>query len=48
HECDHLDGVLFIDKVTDPSTFSTWEQFEIHRRSAFIERITEFVERTNP
>ncbi|MCP4959566.1 MAG: peptide deformylase, partial [Actinomycetia bacterium] len=46
HECDHLDGVLFIDKVTDPSTFSTWEQFEIHRRSAFIERITEFVERT--
>ncbi len=47
HECDHLDGVLFIDKVTDPATLSTWEQFEIHRRSAFIERITEFVERTS-
>ncbi len=45
HECDHLDGVLFIDKVTDPSSISTWEQFEVHHRAAFIERITAFVER---
>lgn len=45
HECDHLDGVLFIDKVTDPSTIATWEQFEAHHRAAFVERITAFVER---
>ena len=45
HECDHLDGVLFIDKVTDPSTIATWEQFDAHHRAAFIERITAFVER---
>lgn len=45
HEVDHLDGVLFIDKVTDPSTLCTWETFEAHHRDAFIERITAFVER---
>lgn len=45
HESDHLDGVLFIDKVTDPSTLATWEQFEAHQRDAFVERITEFVAR---
>jgi peptide deformylase len=45
HECDHLDGVLFIDRVTDPSSLATWPEFEAHHREAFIERITEFVER---
>ena len=28
HECDHLDGRLFLDRVSDPTTFTTWEQFE--------------------
>ncbi len=45
HECDHLDGVLFLDRVTDPTTFTTWEQFERFHRDAFIERITTFVNR---
>lgn len=45
HECDHLDGVLFIDKITDPLTLATWDQFELHHRDAFVERITEFVRR---
>ena len=45
HECDHLDGVLFIDRVTDPTTLATWSEFEQHHRDAFIERITAFVER---
>ena len=40
HECDHLDGVLFLDRVTDPTTFTTWEQFERFHRAAFVERIT--------
>lgn len=44
HECDHLDGVLFIDKVADPSTLATWEQFETHHRDAFVKRITKFVQ----
>jgi peptide deformylase len=45
HECDHLDGRLFLDRVTDPTTFTTWEQFERFHRDAFVERITEFVRR---
>ena len=28
HELDHLDGMLFLDRVTDPATLTTWEQFE--------------------
>jgi peptide deformylase len=38
HELDHLDGVLFLDRVRDPATFTTWEQFERHHRAAFVER----------
>lgn len=45
HECDHLDGVLFIDKVTNAATIATWEQYELHHRDAFVDRITEFVKR---
>jgi peptide deformylase len=45
HELDHLDGVLFLDRVTDPTTFTTWESFERYHRAAFVERITEFVRR---
>ena len=45
HECDHLDGRLFLDRVTDPTTFTTWEQFERFHRDAFVERITAFVAR---
>lgn len=45
HELDHLDGVLFLDRVHDTRTLTTWEQFERHHRAAFVERITAFVER---
>ena len=46
HEVDHLDGVLFVDRVYDPRTLATWEQFESYHRDAFIARITAFVART--
>jgi peptide deformylase len=45
HECDHLDGKLFLDRVTDPTTFTTWEQFERFHRDDFVARISRFVER---
>ena len=45
HEVDHLDGVLFLDRVRDPSTFSTWEQFDRHRRADFEARARELVDR---
>jgi peptide deformylase len=44
HECDHLDGKLFVDRA-DPSTFATWTEFERHHKAAFVERITELVKR---
>ncbi|HEY1279952.1 MAG TPA: peptide deformylase [Acidimicrobiales bacterium] len=39
HECDHLDGVLFVDRVRDPTTFSTWAQFDRFRRAAFVAEV---------
>ncbi|MGI9051211.1 MAG: peptide deformylase, partial [Ilumatobacteraceae bacterium] len=45
HECDHLDGRLFLDRVADTTTLTTWAQFERFHRAAFVERITEFVAR---
>ena len=45
HEVDHLDGVLFLDRVRDPTTFSTWEQFDRHQRDEFIARARALVER---
>jgi peptide deformylase len=44
HEVDHLDGILFVDRA-DPRSLSTWEHFDRYERDAFVERITEFVER---
>jgi peptide deformylase len=45
HELDHLDGVLFVDRVADQSTLSTWEQFERFHRDEFVERARRLVER---
>jgi peptide deformylase len=45
HELDHLDGTLFVDRVDDPATLSTWAEFERFHRDAFVERARELVER---
>ena len=45
HEVDHLDGKIFVDRVTDPTTFATWTEFERHHRAAFIDKMTELVAR---
>jgi peptide deformylase len=45
HEVDHLDGVLFLDRVRDPSTFSTWEEFDRHHRDAFVAHAEQLVAR---
>lgn len=44
HECDHLDGKLFVDRA-DPSTFATWTEFERHHKAAFVEKVTALVKR---
>jgi len=45
HEVDHLNGVLFIDRVEDSRTLATWPEFERHAREVFVAEITEFVKR---
>ena len=45
HECDHLDGKLFLDRVTDPTTFCTWREFARYREEGFRETVRKTVER---
>ncbi|MGC9221590.1 MAG: peptide deformylase [Solirubrobacteraceae bacterium] len=45
HELDHLDGVLFLDRVKDPSTFTNWAQFDRFHREAFEARARAIVAR---
>lgn len=45
HEVDHLDGVLFVDRVEDPALLTTWEQFERDERAAFEARARALVAR---
>jgi peptide deformylase len=42
HEVDHLDGVLMLDRVSDPTSFTTWEQFDRHHREAFLRRVAPY------
>ena len=45
HELDHLDGILFVDRVEDPTTLTTWSQFERFHQDDFARRARELVER---
>jgi peptide deformylase len=45
HEVDHLDGVLFVDRVTDPKTLCTWAEFDRFHREPFVARAMELVKR---
>jgi peptide deformylase len=45
HEVDHLDGTLFVDRVLDPTTLTTWAEFERFHRDGFLERAARIVER---
>ena len=45
HEVDHLLGKVFLDRVTDTTTLSTWGDFERFHRDAFVERARALVAR---
>ena len=45
HECDHLDGIVFVDRVKDPTTFATWAEFDRFHKEAFVKRIVPFIEK---
>lgn len=36
HECDHLDGMLFVDRVVDTRTLATWSEWERHHKDAWL------------
>jgi peptide deformylase len=44
HEVDHLNGKIFVDRA-DPSTFTTWTEFERHHKAAFVAQVTQLVAR---
>ena len=43
HEVDHLDGLLFMDKVEDTSTLATWDSFDKYKHHDFVIRVKELV-----
>jgi peptide deformylase len=45
HEVDHLHGMLFVDRVRDPKTLCTWQEWERHHRAPFVEQVREIVAR---
>tara|TARA_A100001037_G_C14780011_1_gene469929 strand:- start:24 stop:602 length:579 start_codon:yes stop_codon:yes gene_type:complete len=44
HECDHLDGVLFPHRVTDPRSFCSWSVFVEFQQRAFADKVRVLVE----
>lgn len=45
HECDHLDGKLFLDRVHDPRTLCTWKEFGRRAEADFRESVRAIVAR---
>jgi peptide deformylase len=45
HEVDHLNGIVFVDRVTDPRTFCTWEHFDKYEKPRFAEEAQALVKR---
>jgi peptide deformylase len=43
HEVDHLDGLMFVDRVTDTKTLCTWDGFKRHHEAGFAERVRALV-----
>ena len=45
HELDHLDGKLFVDRVSDTRSLTTWADFERYHSSAFAQRAKAIVDK---
>ena len=43
HEVDHLNGKLFVDRVRDPHTLCTWDQYREHQEEAFVANIKKLI-----
>lgn len=44
HEQDHLDGLLFVDRVDDPRTLTTWASYRAFHEEAFTAEARAIVE----
>lgn len=44
HENDHLDGILFLDRVKDAKTFCTWKEFALRHEDSFSRTVKSIVE----
>lgn len=44
HEHDHLDGILFPHRVTDPRSFCSWSAFTEFHQTEFAERVRRLVD----
>jgi peptide deformylase len=45
HEVDHLHATLFVDRVRDPHSLCTWQEFERQHRAQFVEEVQALVAR---
>ena len=45
HELDHLDGILFPDRVEDPTTLCTWEMFRAYREEHWLASVGSLLDR---
>lgn len=43
HELDHLHGKIFLDRVTDPTTLTTWRNFDDYQKELFVEHVKKVV-----
>jgi peptide deformylase len=45
HEVDHLNGMLFVDRVVDTRSLCTWQDFERYQMKSFVDRAKAIVAR---
>ena len=45
HELDHLDGILFPDRVEDPASLCTWEMFRAYREEQWLASVEPLLDR---
>lgn len=45
HEVDHLNGKVFLDRVTDTTTLCSWKEFDRHQLAPFVARVEKLVAR---
>lgn len=44
HEMDHLDGILFVDRIVDTKTLCTWEEFRLRHEENFRSEVKRVVD----